>query len=108
MRGHADGGVFGLAVETGGFAVADDLHGGLGAVGGAVRDDVELAVELCRAGLVFDLVAEEGEQRDDPLLAGFGGGGGIRLEGFELALEDAPVILRVGPGAGDFVFDLDG
>jgi hypothetical protein len=69
MRGHADGGVFGLAVETGGLAVADDLHGGLGAVGGAVRDDEELAVELCRAGLEVDLVAEEGEQGDDPLLA---------------------------------------
>jgi hypothetical protein len=42
------------------------------------------------------------------LLAGFGRGGGIRFEGFEFALEDAPVILRVGPGADDFVFDFDG
>jgi hypothetical protein len=65
-------------------------------------------VKLCRTGLEVDLVAEEGEQGDNPLLARFGCGRRIRLERFELALENAPVILRVGPGADDFVFDLDG
>jgi hypothetical protein len=45
------------------------------AVGDAVGDGVGLAVELDALGLVFELVAEQAQQRRDPLLAGFGGGG---------------------------------
>jgi hypothetical protein len=81
-----------------------DRH--VAAIDGAVRDRVVFAVELDALGLVFELVAEQAEQRHDPLLAGFGSRRGIRLQAVELALEDAPVILRVGPGAGNFVLDL--
>ncbi|NLE42101.1 MAG: hypothetical protein GX615_09765, partial [Lentisphaerae bacterium] len=116
---------FGLAIEAGGIAVADDVDGGPGAVDGAVGDGVGLAVEFGAFGLVFELVAEEAEEGDDPLLAGFGGQSrhmGNRqiatvpipcfpipylpiayLPALHFALEDAPVVLGVGPGAGDLV-----
>ena len=109
MRRHArraDVGALGLAVQPGRFTVADHMDGCLAAIDGAVRDRVVLAVELDALGLVFELVAEQTEQRHDPLLAGFGGGRGIRLQAIQLALEDAPVVLRIGPGTGDFVLDL--
>ena len=106
------------------------MDGGPGAVDGAVGDGVGLAVEFGAFGLVFELVAEEAEEGDDPLLAGFGGQSrhmGNRqiatvpipcfpipylpiayLPALHFALEDAPVVLGVGPGAGDLVLDLGG
>ena len=84
VRRHAEGGVFRFAVKAGWFAVADNLNRGLGAVGGTVRDGVELAIQLRAAGLELDLIAEESEQRNDPLLARFGCGGRIRAQAFRV------------------------
>jgi hypothetical protein len=72
---RADVSALWLAVQPGRFAVADDMDRGVAAIGGAVRDGVVFAVELDALGLVFELVAEQAEQRHNPLLARFGGRG---------------------------------
>src|SRR5262245_3860416 len=74
-------------------------------VGSAVRDDAGLAVEFGPACLVFELIAEQTQERDHPLLPCLGGGRGVGSECFKPALEDAPVVLGVGPGTGDLVVD---
>ncbi len=113
VRGHARGAecwpkwrALRLAVQPGGFAVADDVDRSAAAMGGAVGDGVGLAVEFDALGLEFDLVAEEAKQGDDPEVAGFGGSRSLWSQGVELALKDAPVILGVGPGTGNFILDL--
>ena len=103
---HAAGGVRGLSVEAGRVAGADDLHRGVRPVGGAVADDVDASIELGTTGLVLDVVAEQPHQRDYPEVAGLGGGVTAFFHRFQPALEHAPVVLGVGPGAGDVVLDL--
>jgi len=102
-----------LAVQPGWLPGADDVDEGVAAIGDAVGDGVGLAVELDATGLVFELVAEQAKQGGDPEVAGLGGERGqgspirySRLATRYLPLEDAPVVLRIGPGAGDLVLDL--
>ena len=104
---HAAGGAGGLLVEAGRVAGADDLHRGVRSVCRAVADGVDPSIELGAAGLVLDVVAKETQQRNHPEVAGLGGGVAAFLHRLQLALEDAPVVLGVGPGAGDLVLDLD-
>ena len=82
------------------------MDGCVAAIGDTVGNGVSLAIEFNALGLIFELIAEQAKQRSDPLLSSFGGGRGIWPERFQLALEDAPVVLRVRPGTGDFVFYL--
>ena len=96
----------GLRSSPAASRAADDVDGSVAAIGGTVGDGVGLAVEFDTLGLEFELVAEQAKQRRDPVVAGFGGGRGLWPERFELALKDAPVVLRIGPGTGDFVLDL--
>jgi hypothetical protein len=79
------------------------VDGNAGSVGSVMRDGVELAVKFEAPVVTFELIAEEAEERDDPEVARLGAGGGVGGECVELALKDAPVVLGVGPGAGDFV-----
>jgi len=71
-----------------------------------MRDGVNLAIQFQAARLVFELVTEQAEQRDDPLLAGLGSGRRILFDGFELALKNPPIILGIGPGPDDLVLNL--
>ena len=71
-----------------------------------MADGVDPPIELRAAGLVFDVVAKETEERNHPKVAGLGGGVVAFFHRLQLALEDAPVVLGVGPGAGDLVLDL--
>ena len=105
MGGYAKGGVAGFPIKSGVVAEADDMQGCLTAVGDAVRDGVGLAVEFCAGFLEFEVVFEETEEGDDPEVAGFAGGGAVGAEVVEFALKDAPVVLGIGPCAGDFVLD---
>ena len=102
---HAAGGVGGLLVEPGRIAGADDLHRSVRSVCRTVADGVSPPIELGAAGLVFDVVAKETQQRNHPEVAGLGGGVVAFLHRLQLALEDAPVVLGIGPGAGDLVLD---
>ena len=86
--------------------VANDLDGRLGAVGRAVRDRVDLAVQLGALLLVLEVVAQQREERHDPEIARLGCGGGFGPQLRELALKDAPVVLGIGPAAGDLILDL--
>ena len=105
---HAQDSPLGLTVEPCRFAAADDVERGVATVGDAVRDGIGLAIEFDTTRLVFELVAEQTQERDHPLLTGLGGSWGVGSECFEPALEDAPVVLDVGPGAGDLVLDPGG
>ena len=74
-------------------------------IGAAVGDGVDLAVEFDAARLVFELIAEQTQERNHPLLPCLSGGRGVGSECCKPALEDTPVVLGIGPGAGDLVLD---
>ena len=71
-----------------------------------MADGVDPSIELGAAWLVLDVVAEQTHQGDHPQIAGLGSGVTVFLHRLQLTLEDAPVVLGVGPGAGDLVLDL--
>jgi hypothetical protein len=73
-----------------------------------VGNGISLSAYLDRTMLVFSLVAKESEKRDDPEIARFSCGRGIGSESIDLALEDAPVILRVGPCTDNFILHFRG
>ena len=108
MGRHAQDGFFWLAIQPGWFAATDNMERNVAPVRDTVGDGVGLAVEFDPARLVFELIAEQTQERDHPLLPCLGGGRGVRPECFEPALEDAPVVLGVGPGAGNLVLDPGG
>ena len=59
VGGHAQGRLLWLAVQAGGFAIADDVKRRSAPVRDAMRDRVVLAVQLRAARLVFELVAKK-------------------------------------------------
>ncbi len=61
-------GAFRFYVQSGGLAVADDMQWCVAAFNGAVRDGVGFAVEFGGFGLVFQLIAEQTQQRYDQRL----------------------------------------
>lgn len=95
-----------LAIQTCRFPIANNMDGCIAAIDGAVRYRVVLAIEFDALGLVFELVAEQAEQRHNPLLASFSGRRRFRFQTIEFSVEDAPVVLRIGPGTGNLVLDL--
>jgi len=50
------------------------MDGGVGAIGGAVRNRVGLGVELGATLLVFELVAKQAEEWGNPEIPGLGSG----------------------------------
>ncbi len=109
-RGRMIAGIFGgysSLIEAGGITIANDMDGGVAAIDDAMGNGVDFAIEFDTARLVFELIAQQTQQRDDPLIAGFAGGNRISFQGFKSTLENAPVILSVGPGTGNLVLDLD-
>ena len=89
------------------FPAADDVDRHRPAVGDAMGDGVALAVEFDAARLILQVVAEQTEQRQHPLLACLGCRRGVSLERVEPPLKNAPVILRVRPRPRDLILDLD-
>ena len=69
-----------LAVQPGRFPIADDVDRRRAAIGDAVGDGIDLAVEFDAARLILELVAKQAEQRHHPLLARLGRGRRIGLE----------------------------
>lgn len=99
-RGIRDGAA---AVER--LVPADEVDGELVAGGIAVGDAVGFPLENFGLGEV-ELVAEHAEQRDEPLVAGFGGASGSLLEPGDFHLIGGPVGAGGGPGIGDLILDL--
>lgn len=86
---------------------ADEVDGELVAGGIAVGDAVGFSLD----GLGFgegELIAEQAEQRDKPLVAGLGGAGGSLFEPGDFHLIGSPVGAGGGPGIGDLILDLGG
>ena len=71
-----------------------------------MADGVDPSFEFGAARLVLDVVAKEAKQGNHPEVAGLRGGVVAFFHRLQLSLEDAPVVLGVGPGAGDLVLDL--
>ncbi len=80
--------------------VADEVDGELVAGGIAVGDAVGFPLEGFGFGEV-ELIAEQAEQRYEPLVAGLGGAGGSFLEPGDFHLIG-------GPGIGDLILYLGG
>ncbi len=84
---------------------ADEVDGELVARRIAVGDAVGFSLESLGFGEV-ELVAEQAEQGNEPLVAGLGGAGGSFLEPADLHLIGGPVGSGGSPGIGDLILDL--
>ena len=93
------------AVER--FVPADEVDGKLVAGGIAVGDAVGLPLYGFGLGEV-ELITEQAEERDEPLVAGLSGAGGSFLEPGDFHLIGGPVGAGGGPGIGDLILDLGG
>src|SRR5437870_1330834 len=89
------------------FACADDVNAKASMTAQMMREAKRLVANEFGLGLEFKFsVAEQSEQRDDPLIARLGGGGIAFLHAFELVLEGDVKRLCCGPCADDFFLQL--
>lgn len=85
---------------------ADDRQRKSVQVGRVVAYGIRLAVDgpgLCKLGFI----TEETEPWNHPEIAGFGDAVALADDFLPAALKDAPQVLGIGPGAGDFGLDLE-
>src|SRR5262245_1188354 len=104
MRRHTWPAFLALFVEA--VPVTHDVDREGVTTGHAMADEVVLAVDFFAAFGAIQLIAQQAEHRDTPKIARFGGRRGIRLQTFEFALENAPVILCIRPSPYNLVLHL--
>jgi hypothetical protein len=100
--------LLGLSIQAGRVQAPDDMDRGVGPIGGLMGDWVCLSVLDRTPGLILELIAEQTQKRDDPLLTGFGGCRNAGLQDLYFSLKNSPIVLRIGPGPGDLILDLNG
>ena len=106
VRGHA-GSIRHGAAAVEGLEAADEVDGQAVACCVAMGDAVGFPLDGLGVGK-RELVAEEAEERDEPLVAGLGGAGRPLAQAADLGLVGCPISAGGSPGIRDLVLDLGG
>ena len=106
VGGHAQGHLLWLTIQTGGLPITYDVERRLLSVGYPMGNRVVLAVQFRPTRLIFELIAKETQERNNPKVARLSGGRRIGFQRFDFVLKSVPIMLGVGPDPKNFVLDL--